>query len=413
MERINKSKEETIEKEQQQIEQIEEKEEFKILIFNLTFLSRPLKFLIIAFIVLFGYLLAGIIQEYIFQISKFNFGIFLTLCQFLMCSFCAGIENYIFKLYNKDYNENKFILHESESGYFNNESDFNKLDLLPSVDNAIFGKNKIFKLNNSKYFKYFKNFNYFKYYFILAFTMVLGMGLSNEAMNYLNFPTKILFKSSKLLITMFIGVVMLKHYYKFLDYLASIFLIIGLYTLYNANQIVSIELNMTGVILICFSLFFDSISSNLQEKLLREMNRKENELIYYSYLIGSIFLLIICILFNQFIPAILFCYQNLNVTILIILYCFICYIGAFFIHKMIKLFGVLICLTTTCLRKVLSILLSYLLFPKPLVFNHILAIILIFSGVFIRVYCKNKEAIDDLIFRMLSSKKRNNLNNNV
>lgn len=51
---------------------------------------------------------------------------------------------------------------------------------------------------------------------------------------------------------------------------------------------------------------------------------------------------------------------------------------------------------------VLSILLSFIIFPKPLAWGHVLAVLLVFTGVFIRIYNTNKKAVDDAIRNFLS-----------
>lgn len=70
-------------------------------------------------------------------------------------------------------------------------------------------------------------------------------------------------------------------------------------------------------------------------------------------------------------------------------------------HSSTKLFGILITLTVTTLRKVMSILLSFVLFPKPFVLGHALAIVLVFAGVFLRIYNTNKKSIDEVVMRNL------------
>jgi len=57
----------------------------------------------------------------------------------------------------------------------------------------------------------------------------------------------------------------------------------------------------------------------------------------------------------------------------------------------------------------MSILLSFIVFPKPFVFGHALAIMLVFAGVFLRIYNTNKKAIDDL-FCPSTNKPGNNSN---
>jgi uncharacterized membrane protein len=56
-----------------------------------------------------------------------------------------------------------------------------------------------------------------------------------------------------------------------------------------------------------------------------------------------------------------------------------------------KLYGAFITITTTSCRKCVSIGLSFLLFPKPLTWRFIFAIILVFIGIGINIYFKQKK----------------------
>jgi len=356
----------------------------KLLLFDISECPTYIQFLSIAGVMMLCFMISGITQEYIFtKYEGFDFGFFLTLGQFAVYASCAAVER--FYLSGKGVEESKkrhpeMLMHPSESGYFSRFSV--ATTTLPLVDSQPKGV----------------TMQILKYYLFLGSSMVIGMGFGNESLAYLNYPTKILFKSCKLLVTMFVGVLLLGKRYKYLDYVASVFLIFGLITLYGANlSETNIKFESAGVILISCALLFDSIASNLQEKILTEFERTENELIFYSYMIGSAFLTVICLLTNQLLPALMYCLQNPSILVLMVGYSLISYTGALYVNKLIKMFGILVTMTTTSTRKVLSILISYFIFPKPLSMQHVFAVLLVFTGVFIRVYCKQKEAIDEKI----------------
>jgi adenosine 3'-phospho 5'-phosphosulfate transporter B3 len=247
------------------------------------------------------------------------------------------------------------------------------------------------------------NPNWFKWYCLLAALMVAGVGLGNQSLNYLNFPTKILFKSSKLLFAMIVGSWIIKRRYNLLDYTASILLVMGLVVLFMANhQSTHIEWTLTmaeitGIIMIICALMSDAVTSNIQEKILKNDGRSATELIFFGHLLGAMMLIFVCIVTDQLFSAILYCYHHPYLILLMLGYSTLTYMGVQFVHTMTKLFGILVTLTVTSSRKVATVMLSFIIFPKPLTLSHLIAMILVFGGIFLRIYNKNKDVIDAAI----------------
>lgn len=239
--------------------------------------------------------------------------------------------------------------------------------------------------------------NIIRWYLLLAALMVSGVGLGNQSLAYLNYPTKILFKSSKLLFAMIAGICVTHRRYNLMDYIASILIVLGLISLFDANRsgdMFNATVELKGIVLITTALFSDAFSSNIQEKILKDHGRATTELIFWAHAIGSIMLLMICIVTDQLVPALKFCQERPHLILVMIAYSTLSYMGVQFVHTMTKLFGILVTLTVTSSRKVASVMLSYIIFPKPLTFYHSLAICFIFGGIFMRIYNKNKSLID-------------------
>jgi adenosine 3'-phospho 5'-phosphosulfate transporter B3 len=330
-------------------------EDIYIFGFNISHLPPYMQLVIcVGFMFLF-YSMSGIVQEYLFvQYEDFKFGFFLTLVQFVF---------------------------------------YSALSIIPVM--------RMKKPQHVRQHKKSHQLNVPLMYLILGTLMMAGVGLGNEAMNYLNYPTKILFKSSKLLLAMVIGVFITGKKYSRFDYLASICLVLGLITLYNANQSASVHFEFRGVLLIVCALASDSVAGNLQEKILQQAGAAPVELIFYSHAIGAVYLLVVCLVTGQLTAAISFCTKYPASLALMLCYCALCYLGVQFVHSMTKLYGIVATLTAASTRKVFSILLSYFIFPKPFLLSHVLAISLVFSGVGLRIYTKNSAEVNNLIYRYI------------
>lgn len=332
-------------------------------IFSINILAFPpyMQLLICILFMFVFYTLSGIVQEYLFvQYDDFDYGFFLTLIQFL---FYSGASFFMLRNQQKNNSPKPFVTEA------------------PKVNIPLT-------------------------YLMLGTLMMAGVGLGNESMNYLNYPTKILFKSSKLLLAMVIGFFITGKKYNRLDYMASLSLAFGLVTLYTANTSTSVRFELKGVFLILCALASDSVAGNLQEKILQEGDQSPLELVFYSHAVGSVYLLIVCMITGQLTGAVTFCMRNPFAILLILTYCVLCFVGVQFVHTMTKLYGILATLTAASTRKVLSILLSYIIFPKPFLFAHLLAVVLVFTGVFLRIYNKNKQDFDDLFAHYLLGRKR-------
>ena len=65
--------------------------------------------------------------------------------------------------------------------------------------------------------------------------------------------------------------------------------------------------------------------------------------------------------------------------------------GEVFVMGIIKRYGALIAVTTTSIRKMLSIAISFVFFHKPYSMFHILGAILVFTGVFLQSHLKSQK----------------------
>ena len=160
-------------------------------------------------------------------------------------------------------------------------------------------------------------------------------GLSNLSMRYLNYPAKVLFKSSRVLPTMFFGVVLYGTTLRRLitlprlpkartrtpeiflgpqavtrvcfssvpivgkrhtrrEYASVCVLVVGLVIFMIADARKSPDFNPIGVALIATSLVVDAAVSNLQEYIFSMFNTDEEELVFTSYAGGSLVLFLLC-----------------------------------------------------------------------------------------------------------------------
>jgi drug/metabolite transporter (DMT)-like permease len=223
------------------------------------------------------------------------------------------------------------------------------------------------------------------YYLLLAALQATNQGLTNLSMRWLNYPAKMLFKSSRVIPTMAVGILYMRKRYKPRDYLVVALLSLGLACFMRADVKVSPAFHPLGILFICMALAVDAAIVNLQEFTLRKYDASHDELIFYSYGIGSLFLALYCLPSLELWEGVTFLRQEgAQATACLVLFCSCGYFGVTCVAALTKKFGALVSTMTTTARKALTLFLSFFLFPKPATPMHVLGGLLFVVGLGIK-----------------------------
>lgn len=128
-------------------------------------------------------------------------------------------------------------------------------------------------------------------YFVLAALTSSGMYATNAALRYLNYTTRIVAKSSKVIPTMIIGTVLQGRRYGANEYVAASMLVVGiaLFTMGDVDARPSFD--PRGVALIVAALFLDSFAANFEERRLFDVPDPSShaEVVFHANAIGAAF----------------------------------------------------------------------------------------------------------------------------
>jgi hypothetical protein len=130
-------------------------------------------------------------------------------------------------------------------------------------------------------------------YIILGFLQVIMQGFTNLSMKYLNYPAKTMFKSSRVIMTMLVGVCVMGKRYTMVDYTVGICILVGLSVFVVADAGTSPEFSFRGLVLILLAVVADATILNIQDYCLVKYQTTHDELIYYSFSIAAVFAAII------------------------------------------------------------------------------------------------------------------------
>lgn len=227
------------------------------------------------------------------------------------------------------------------------------------------------------------------YLIALALCSAMGISLSNASLSYINFPTKVLFKSCKLLAVMGAGVVLFRKSYSMLDYLAASLLSLGLMYLSMGSSDASSS-SVFGIVLIAASLAFDAASGNLQDRLLRDFGLAPSTCVVAQSAIGASLLCIFSMFSGELFEALEYVVAAPRVLLLLILYGLVGFGGVQFYLSTVKLFGIVTAQSIATARKMTTVLLSFLLFPKPFEQQYLVSMLLVASGLVLHAKAKER-----------------------
>jgi adenosine 3'-phospho 5'-phosphosulfate transporter B3 len=226
-------------------------------------------------------------------------------------------------------------------------------------------------------------------YLRIGFLQSMTYGLTNSSAFYLSYPTVALFKSSKLLPVMFVNVLWRKKKQSFLDQLAACVMVSGLLLFSHADHSVGVDISLVGLALLVASLFVDAFIGNIQEQVIEDHRIPMSEMTLWSHGIGSCVLLVICVFTGELLPGVSWLLNNGDQLLWIFLFGCCGFCGVTSVFLLIQEHGVVIAVTVTSARKAATILFSYMIFPKPISFVHVLASLLFFIGVWLNIISKN------------------------
>ena len=226
--------------------------------------------------------------------------------------------------------------------------------------------------------------------------LALSHGLGNTSLNYSPYPLKVAFKSCKLVPTMILSACCVTgkkgyHHYTVRQYIAALIMGLGLAILSAAdNGTMTDELHTgndahhavvpagsslvglyIGPILLGISVIFDSIIPNLQEQLLQGNKRVQPSLmILVSNAIMCIVLLGYTFYSGELVIAYMYCTSHPSASCILLAQGICAYLGLRCYLIIIRDYGGVVGVLLANARKVVTIILSFILFAKPFHIGH-------------------------------------------
>jgi len=226
---------------------------------------------------------------------------------------------------------------------------------------------------------------------LVAAAMTLARGLTNVSLQYLQIPTQVIFKSMKLITVMIGSVLMLKKAYTFLEVLAAVMLVVSacIFGLADQELTSNRENNLFGIVVVLLSLVADAVHANSQESVLRIFKASLSETLLFSNLYAAGMAFAVVVMNGELAPALEYCQSNSSTYVLflsraVVIYCGVLCFGALIVH-----FGVVAATAVTTIRKILTIFISFVLFPKPWSVKYVYGVVAFTASVAIGQYASS------------------------
>ncbi|XP_034249339.1 adenosine 3'-phospho 5'-phosphosulfate transporter 2 [Thrips palmi] len=236
-----------------------------------------------------------------------------------------------------------------------------------------------------------------KTYCLLAFLTLGTMGFSNSSLQYLNYPTQVIFKCCKLIPVMVGGILIQRKAYSTLDFLAAFCMCLGLTLFTLADSQISPVFSSIGVFMISCALLCDAVIGNVQEKSMKSFKASNAEVVLYSYFIGFVYLFLILLLSGNLTSSVGTCSKYPTFTYgFSLLFSLTGYLGIQVVLILVRTGGAVTAATVTTCRKAVSIVISFIFFSKPFTFTYLWSGLLVVVGIYVSVCSKNKNASQSL-----------------
>jgi len=228
-----------------------------------------------------------------------------------------------------------------------------------------------------------------KDYVILSCCTAGGIYFTNISLHYINYPMRVMFKSSKLLPVMVLGFFIAQRKHTREEYIAASILVLGIVLFGIGDAKESPKFDMIGIFLISIGVGLDALTSNFEEKrFFRDKNCSHQEVILYSFALGSVWTLITVGASGGLGASLGHMFEKPQVWGCVCLFSFFGYLSVVFVLLLIKLFSATVAEAVKSLRKVASIAISFLFFGKVFTLWHVCGFLLFIGSVALSAYGK-------------------------
>mmetsp|Transcript_30422 Transcript_30422/g.34680 ORF Transcript_30422/g.34680 Transcript_30422/m.34680 type:complete len:351 (-) Transcript_30422:157-1209(-) len=219
-------------------------------------------------------------------------------------------------------------------------------------------------------------------YPMLTFCLLSSSALSNMSLDYINFPTKVVFRSCKLLPTMVVASVLNKKFFSSVEYSCALAVCVGLILFAAADWKLTPTFHPFGLVLVFLSICADAVLPNGQERVFK-LGASRLEVTFYTNFFTLICMTLTTYLSGDLVGILVHAARDHQLALYMSVYTFIAYIAISCHMTVVKKFGGVAAVVLATARKGMTLILSFILFPKAFSWYYIFGAILVLGGLLI------------------------------
>jgi adenosine 3'-phospho 5'-phosphosulfate transporter B3 len=232
-------------------------------------------------------------------------------------------------------------------------------------------------------------------YIITAFGLIMSMTLANFSAIRLSYATEVMFRSSKLIPVMIGNVIFLHKRPRASEVVSVVLIVFGLIGISLGDFRGKNKFDLPGLVAVVLSLCFDALASNMEEKVMSHYGATQSELISMIYSMGALLIGVMAVATGQMSDGIEKVVAQPLSLVYLFLFAVLGALGIQFVYLVMKVFGSLVTVMTTSLRKGLTVILSFVVFKdKKFTTWHGWAILLLSTGTGLNIYLKTAKKRD-------------------
>lgn len=236
-----------------------------------------------------------------------------------------------------------------------------------------------------------------KYYAVCSITYLGAMLASNQALQYVSYPTQVLGKSAKPIPVMILGILLARKRYPAAKFLFILMIVIGVSLfLYKDQQKTTVAEHKPiigiGELLLLASLTLDGLTGASQDRMRADYKTGAYQMMLHVNLWSVLWLAIATSASGEIVHVLGFIQRHPSVLIKMVSFGIASAIGQVFIFITVTSFGPLPCSIITTTRKFFTILASVIIFANPMNSRQWVGTLLVFTGLGLdSVYGKEKK----------------------
>ena len=231
---------------------------------------------------------------------------------------------------------------------------------------------------------------------MLLFVSMIYVGtttLTKTSLRYIDMPTQTVLKSAKLLPVMAGSIIVLGKCYSLREWMAALMLCSGVAIFSLSTNFPEFRSTLAGVLCIAIALMCDALLGNYQQKVL-QMGVTTEQLLFMQSVFGMVCMLCVTIADGTLLPGIDLLLRDVQVSITLIAWAIAIIGGTALILKLVAEYSAVAAIVVTTVRKALTLIASFALFPKHIGIGHPIGAALVFGSAFVAQSAKRKRPKD-------------------